>query len=154
MARAEKTSCGGLKGDDRLFGGGGSDKQYGGQGADKINGGAGPDLMYLGNDGDIDTVFIKAPSHSKPGSAKRDKIYQFDSGVDKLDLSGMDANTNEPGDDAFTFGSSPANYALWTEATGGGLDDTMLYGDYNGDAVADLEVLLFDTGLLAGDIIL
>ena len=66
----------------------------------------------------------------------------------------MDANTNEPGDDAFTFGSSPANYALWTEATGSGLDDTMLYGDYNGDAVADLEVLLFDTGLLAGDIIL
>ena len=66
---------------------------FGGAGQDTLNGG-------LGND-----TFVYSPvSESLPGPGNRDLILNFDPGAggDVIDLSGIDANVNNAGDNAFT----------------------------------------------------
>lgn len=72
---------GGL-GNDVLWGATGSDRLDGGAGADTLNGGAGADSVYLGVDTQRDAV----------AAGQADRIYQFDSGEDKIDLSAYGAD--------------------------------------------------------------
>ena len=65
----------GLAGNDVLNGFGGNDRLIGGTGDDRLTGGAGDDLFIFANDGSIDTV------------------TDFQTGHDKIDLSGVDGAT-------------------------------------------------------------
>lgn len=116
---AGKNILRGYAGDDVLKGGGGVDELIGDAGADKF--------VYTST----------ADSNSVTGV---DLIHDFgqDQG-DKIDLSGIDANTSTAGDQAFSFIGSSAfsNVAgqLRFEITGAG---TLIEGDVNGDGHADL----------------
>ena len=122
------------EGDDDLAGGTGRDTIYAGGGADRIDGGAGADTLK-GNDG-ADTFVIAAAGDSPAGAG--DLIYDFTvSEGDRLDLSGVDADTGQDGGQGFL-------YIAGAEFTGRAGELRMaagvVAGDLDGDGTADLEV--------------
>ena len=72
-----------------LTGGGGDDFLTGGAGVDRLVGGTGVDTMSGG--GGVDT-FVFAFGDSSAASGQHDRINGFISGVDRIDLSGIDAD--------------------------------------------------------------
>ncbi len=90
----------GGSGNDNLSGGSGADTLDGGSGNDTLNGGAGRDRLG-GGDG-ADRFIFAAVSDSGPTVAARDTIIDFTPGVDRIDVSLIDA---VPGgaDNAFAF---------------------------------------------------
>lgn len=73
----------GGKGDDRLLGDEGKDKLNGGDGDDTLTGGAGADFLTGGAGADR---FVFAPGDGGVTQGARDRISDFASGVDKIDL--------------------------------------------------------------------
>ena len=144
----------------QAFGGAGNDVIHGSDGSDLIGGGAGVDTMFGGGDTDY---FIVSEGDSLPGAV--DTIQDFCSGFgkgladDELHLDGIDANTLVAGDQAFTYigtnAFSGAAGQLRASFGKGGLQCT-LYGDTNGDGVADFQLSLHltGTGLFADDMVL
>ncbi|WP_210529664.1 calcium-binding protein [Rubellimicrobium arenae] len=80
---------GGL-GRDKLLGSSGADRLVGGAGGDELTGGAGADRFVFRAQGD-----------SPWQSNDHDVIKDFQRGVDKIDLSGIDANQHLSGNQAF-----------------------------------------------------
>ena len=129
----------GGNGNDLLQGNAGADKLYGGAGADRLVGGWGRDLMSAGTDAVRDVFVFNVLADSRTG-ASHDVIFQFDSGEDKIDLSSIDANRAQAGNNAFAFsGSSAAANSVWYETDQSG---AMVYSDVDGDAKADFQVEL------------
>jgi Ca2+-binding RTX toxin-like protein len=126
-----------------LFGGKSSDTLKGGALADLIHGNLGADQL-TGNGG-ADVFRYQGVGESTASSL--DHILDFEAGVDKVDLSRMDADTNSAGNQAFSWIGSNAfsgsagqlrayqNGASW-----------FVEGDTNGDGVADLVIQLTVTG--------
>ena len=116
-----------------LSGNTGANTLNGGTGSDTLYGGLGADVLYGGTDSVMDTFRFAAVAEST--QANRDKVYDFTSGIDKIDLSGIDANSNVKGDQAFvntgTIGTSAKSYSLWSEKVGSNL---VIYGDTDGNA--------------------
>ena len=114
-------------------------------------GGLGRDLLYGGIDLEEDTFRFGSVFESL--AYKYDTIFDFEVGVDRLDLSGIDANTVTLGDQQFTFSeNSEASNSAWIEAT---LNDVFVYADNNGDGIADFGVLVIGyLSLSANDIIM
>jgi Ca2+-binding RTX toxin-like protein len=128
---------------DRLSGGGGNDILVGGAGPDSIAGGAGADTFrFLG--GDLTVGFSS------------DRVEDFISGTDKIDLSGIDANGAAGGDQTFRFigdaAFSGAAGELRYQVIEAGIffsDGTLLEADTNGDGQADLHLFLYQGGIPA-----
>ncbi|MES2969935.1 MAG: calcium-binding protein, partial [Pseudomonadota bacterium] len=117
-------------GNDTLLGEAGNDLLYGDAGNDRIDGGAGQDRMTGGAGADV-FVFLLA---SDTARAKSDKLLDFQTGVDKIDLSAIDADTSATGNQAFVYGSSAAGVAsLW-------MSSGYIFGDTNNDGTADLAI--------------
>ncbi|HEY3050040.1 MAG TPA: M10 family metallopeptidase C-terminal domain-containing protein, partial [Polaromonas sp.] len=118
-------------GKDIINGGGGNDILIGGVGADTLTGGIG-----------VDTFVLTALGDSGVG-ALRDIITDFVSGMDKIDFSGIDANTGVAGNQAFAMLGTGAFFGvagqLRYDVVGA---DTILQGDVNGDGIADFELQL------------
>jgi serralysin len=93
----------GNAGSNRLNGGAGDDRLIGGDGVDYLTGGAGKDVFV----GEINATKVA----SKGGPISLDVVLDFQRGMDKIDLSGIDANTLLSGDQAFTLvnGSNAKN---------------------------------------------
>jgi Ca2+-binding RTX toxin-like protein len=134
----------GLSGGDSLDGDRGSDRLIGGRGADTLKGGPGRD------------TFVLVATADSPKGRGRDKIVDFDAGtaasvVDRIDLHKIDARTNIPGNQAFTFIGTAAftrvSGQLRAQQSG---STTIISGDVNGDAVADFEIALVPFTNLAG----
>lgn len=136
----------GLAGDDILFGGLGNDVLEGGEGNDTLVGGAGLDKMWGG--AGIDYFSFGNDSIRQGGI---DEVVDFARGVDKLDLSGIDANANLTGDQAFrligTKNFSKKAGELQVKAYNGGM---MVQGDVNGDGVADFSIWVHGVSRLSG----
>ncbi len=127
-------------GADKLVGGNGKDILKGDAGADKLLGGGGSDLIFAGTDNAVDTIIYKSKADSALGALFRDKIYNFASGTDLIDLTALDADTAQAGNQAFAFSTSgAAANSIWVVDTGA---DLMVQGDMNGDASADFEIQL------------
>ncbi|HYG30658.1 MAG TPA: calcium-binding protein [Allosphingosinicella sp.] len=77
---------------DTLIGGGGGDLLYGGRGGDTLRG-----------NGGADTYRYQATAESTVGAGNYDSIVGFTHGVDKIDLSVIDANATTAGNDTFAF---------------------------------------------------
>lgn len=126
----------GSKFDDAIRGDAGSNELFGNAGDDTLRGGAGQDLV-VGNAGADRFVFVDGEVSATLKGA--DLIGDFSHGEgDRIDLSGIDANTNAAGNQAFTFigGAAFSGTAgeLRFEVVNG---ETVLTGDIDGDKIAD-----------------
>lgn len=112
---------------DVLGGDGGANLLDGGRGDDVLTGGAGADLFQF------------APVSGN------DRITDFVSGVDKIDLSLIDARSNVSGNQAFTW----IGNAAFSNVSGQlRYDNGVLSGDVNGDGVADFTITLDGSPLI------
>ena len=138
--------------DNRMIGRAGNDILKGNRGADIIQGDGGRDLMFAGTDEDRDVFVFLDVSDTAVGSA-RDRIYQFDSGEDQINLVNIDADTSLGGDQAFTFSlAGPAANAIWLVANG---SHQIVAGDVTGDGVQDFEIWVLNVGgLTTADFVL
>lgn len=155
-------------GDDVLYGndaanvlssGKGKDTLYGGLGADKLTGGLGCDSMYGGVSDKASDVFIFNTTAESQKTALRDKIFDFVSGMDKIDLRGIDA-ASRAGDQAFEFNALAAKAnSVWYKSanvdTNAATSDIIIYGDVTGDKTADFEIGLVGVSkVVAADFLL
>jgi D-alanyl-D-alanine carboxypeptidase len=149
----------GGSGHDRLIGRNGNDRLEGGQGHDQLNGGSGNDILsgdagrdvLLGGAG-ADTFVFLAPGDS-PAGRHADRIGDFVSGVDKIDLSAIGIGTAN-GD--FTW--------LATEGFSGQAgelryqperDGVRVLADIDGDGLTDMAFTMTGaTQIVASDFIL
>ncbi|TPE47957.1 M10 family metallopeptidase [Amaricoccus solimangrovi] len=151
----------GLGGADRILGAGGADTLRGGAGNDTLTGGAGADTLIGGPGSDV----FRLASRSDSGLSARDVIRAGDgggafdgagvAGGDRIDVSGIDANTKVAGDQSFVLGGTARGH-LWLTNSG---TDTIVHGNHDGDAAADFELVIKDGATLAsayvaGDFIL
>lgn len=136
----------GFAGDDVLAGGSGNDSLNGGDGNDVLNGGLGKDTMTGGTGADR-FVFANI-AESRKGTAG-DIIGDFETGIDKIDLSLIDASTLVAGDQAFAYVGSD----VFTAAGQLRFDAAShsLLGDVNGDMVADFTIQLPTINSLSQD---
>ena len=150
----------GLGGNDTLIGGLGNDTLYGGDGIDLLIGGNGRDLMTGGNG--VDTFRFESTLDSRTGSGNRDIINDFQSGVDKIDLSAIDARASlfSWGDQAFTFRAG-AGASITAEGqlryryeTVSGIDYTVVEGANSGSSIDFAFALAGRHVLTANDFIL
>ncbi len=144
----------GFGGNDILSGGAGADALNGGSGNDRLIGGAGVDQLTGGAGAD---VFAFLVGDSSAASGQHDRITDFTSGVDRIDLSGIDAISGTSVNDLFRFIGTTA-----FDGTAGALNYvynsvlgvTVVQGDTNGDRVADFAIdLTGNVTLGAGDLI-
>ena len=128
-------------GNEVVFGGAGNDTITTGAGNDRITGGAGADIMTGGAGADV-FIFTELGDLGI-GAGFRDIITDFLSGTDRLDFSGIDADTNAAGRQAFTMiginAFSKVAGQLRYDVIGG---DTIMQGDVNGDGIVDFELQL------------
>jgi Ca2+-binding RTX toxin-like protein len=138
----------GQRGRDQLRGDIGDDWLAGGEARDVLVGGIGADAMRGGRH--ADTFVFEAVSDSPDGEG-RDRISDFQAGRDKIDLGGIDADSGQSGNQAFSFvGREPFSGAAGELRFARGL----LQGDVDGDARADLEVRIDNIARLPpGDLI-
>jgi serralysin len=137
-----------------LQGGGGNDTLVGGSGNDRLICGSGVDVMSGGAGAD---TFVFSLGDSSPAAGQHDRIIDFVSGVDHIDLTGIDAISASGVYDTFRFIGSMA-----FDGIAGALDYsynsstglTVLQGDTNGDRVADFAIdLAGNIALTAADLI-
>lgn len=127
----------GLAGNDTLIGGDGNDTLIGGTGQDTVTGGAGADVFDF-----------NAVNESGVGSAVRDIVTDFLSGIDKLDFSTLDANTGVAGNQAFSLNSTAgaaftaAGQLVFHYEIIGGQEFTVVEGNVNGNLATDFQVAL------------
>lgn len=125
-------------GNDALFGGDGNDILYGGDGNDVLDGGKGADILYGGagvnqfvyHQSDMNVLWI-------------DTIADFKSGIDKIVLTGIDANINTSGLDQFKFLGTTGFHKIAGEMRYGVVgNNALLQADLNGDGIADFGIKL------------
>ena len=130
----------GASGNDSLFGGSGADALDGGGGADQLRGGTGKDELSGGAGADR---FVFATAAEAGNGANRDRISDFTSGSDKIDLSAFLAGGQFIG--AANFNA--AGDVRYEAAT------NILSGDAGGDGIADFRIKLDGTAPVASDFI-
>jgi len=142
-AHASGSTLYGLDGNDTLTGGAGNDILSGGSGNDTLTGGGGADTFTF--------TALDVKTYTT------DTITDFTRGMDKIDLSQIDAKTATiTRDDAFNFIGTTAFHHIAGElrydvANG----TTTVYADTNGDGLADFALILKSlTTLSATDFIL
>ena len=120
--------------DDDMSGGRGRDKLHGGKGDDIMDGGAGRDVMKGGAGAD---TFVFDGLEDMGLGSKRDHVKKFATGRDVIDLSGVDADPGENGDQSFEFiGSGP-----FSEVAGElRFSKGVLRGDVDGDGSSDFHI--------------
>jgi Ca2+-binding RTX toxin-like protein len=124
-------------GNDRIDGGAGNDVLNGGGGTDLIQGGSGRDS--LAGAAGADTFKYVAVSDSPSGA--NDLIGDFASGIDKIDLSAIDADSLTAGNQAFSWIGSAAFSGAAGELRmfdAGGY--RWVEGDVNGDGSGDFAI--------------
>ncbi|HEX8308565.1 MAG TPA: M10 family metallopeptidase C-terminal domain-containing protein [Allosphingosinicella sp.] len=123
----------------RVFGGRDNDTIVGSQNGDVLAGNGGADTLTGGGGADV----FRYLSTSDSTSGGMDKILDFASGSDKIDLSRIDADTLTAGDQAFSFIGSNA-----FSGTAGQLRayqdgaNWFVEGDTDGNGAADLVIQL------------
>jgi Ca2+-binding RTX toxin-like protein len=137
-------------GNDWLYGMDGFDTLYGGSGMDMLSGGNGDDTLIGGANGDrmvgganADTFVFNRTSDIGRGSldsSDYDLITDFEIGIDRIDLSAIDANSLEGGNQAFTVVGAftgQAGQLMIVEGFFDGISRPAVLIDLNGDAVED-----------------
>ena len=136
----------------RMFGGAGNDTLKGGDGADTLVGGGGSDSLTGGAGADV----FRFDAMTDSTAASADVIVGFQSGVDKIDLSRLDANSNAAGDQAFAWIGGAAFHGVAGEVRAYDVGSTRwIEGDTDGDGDGDFAFMFQTvTPLEPGDFIL
>lgn len=140
-------------GADSILGGAGQDSITGEGGNDTIQGGGGRDILVGGSGRDV--FDFNAVSES-PFGAARDELrpgggvaVAFEGAGaaqgDLIDLSGIDANVNVAGNQAFVFGGTGIG-RVWCVNEG---TTTRVYANVDGDSAAEFQLDILDGGVLA-----
>lgn len=125
----------GAQGQDTLRGGASNDRLIGGEAADQLYGGAGADVFVF-----------RTPAEAGVASS-RDTIHDFQRGLDRIDLSGIDARIGMRGHQDLDFaGRDPTANSVWFAQEGAHL---VVRGDVNGDGRVDLAIQLRNLGQLS-----
>ena len=132
-------SINGNNGNDQIIGSAGADRIIGGAGADTLTGGAG-----------ADTFVYTAASQSGLG-VKADHILDFTAGVDKIDLSAIDANTKIAGHQTFTFIGTDDFTGLGQVRIGTSGGHVILTANLAGDLAADFSIVLDNNPVLTAN---
>jgi hypothetical protein len=133
----------GSRSDDVLRGSDGNDVLSGGKGKDKLFGGAGADRFVFHSIKD-----------SVRGGETRDVIADFESGIDKIDLREIDANTNNARNQAFDWVNAKNLDAAFTGKAGElRFSNDKLMGDVDGDGQGDFAIVVVGK-LVAADVLL
>ena len=127
-------------GDDTVWGDVLGDRLYGDDGDDVMVGGAGRDFLYGGPD--ADTFMFRAVADSAAGTASRDIIFVYEPGLDKIDLTRIDANVNVTGNQAFAYIGTGVFTSVAGQLRAVLGTNSLLQADVNGDGVADFELQL------------
>ncbi|MFQ8431494.1 M10 family metallopeptidase C-terminal domain-containing protein [Amaricoccus sp. W119] len=124
-----------LSDDDRIIGARGDDRLLGFAGDDRVTGGRGADVMTGGGGADV----FRFTALSDSVADNPDRITDFRSGRDMIDLRGIDAEHGVMGDQAFDFiaGAGFSGMAGELRWTGRALE-----ADVTGDGVADFALRL------------
>src|SRR5581483_2430586 len=139
-------------GADIIDGGAGNDSITAGAGDDSVTGGAGRDNLWGGDqnntsgDGTFDVFVINSLSESGTTSATRDTIWDFENGIDLIDLDPIDAKSATVNNDDFAFIGDNKAFShtageLRAVSTASGW---IIEGDVTGDAKADFSVAVHD----------
>ena len=144
-------SLSGNKAANRLEGGGGADNIGGGRGVDSLIGGSGGDIFVFSSLGDSESY-----SHRSDGKKKApDKLADFKSGEDRIDVSGIDAVWGTASNEAFTYiGAAAFSGSAGQIRTVQGPDRVHVFADVDGNAVADFHIIVMSTTIAASDFIL
>lgn len=134
--------------DDDLNGGFGNDRLHGGDGDDDIVGGRGTDIM-TGGDGEDSFIFRDVRESETDGD--RDTIRDFVSGEDDIDLVRIDARVDRDGNQKFRFIEDDDFSGRSGELRE---DDGVIYGDVDGDGVADFGIQVFGDTVGVSDLLL
>ena len=125
---------------ENAIGGSGNDVLIANQVQNDLRGGGGADIFRWASLGDLNP------------NLSLDRILDFQSGSDRIDLSGIDANAGTPGDQAFSFigGNAFTGAAgqLRTQATADG--HTVIQGDVNGDGLSDFSIFVVGPAPITG----
>ncbi|WP_439153795.1 M10 family metallopeptidase C-terminal domain-containing protein [Yoonia sp.] len=138
----------GNAGNDIMVGGATGDLLNGGRGDDTLDGGAGPDILNggIGHDrltggAGADTFVFDFISDSWAGRA--DTITDFEVGIDRIDLSGIDADLAMQGNQSLQFGDAgnltDTSGNIWVTVAG---RDTFVHVDRDGDSIAEMGALM------------
>jgi Ca2+-binding RTX toxin-like protein len=143
-------SISGRGGEDEINGNRAADWLRGGAGVDTVNGGLGADVIYSGADNDVlsgglgsDTFVYRDVSDAVDApEGQEEEILDLEN-RDTIDLSGVDANANVSGNQAFTivdaFTGQAGDLIIVFEEDE---DETYIRGDVNGDSQIDLQIEL------------
>lgn len=150
-AGAGNDTVSGGQGDDRIDGGTEDDDLAGDEGADRLVGGAGNDRLTGGADrdvydgGDGSDRFIFSDGSSVQGAhdviATRSVTPAFELGSDVIDLSAIDADVTQAGNQAFIFGGGKGTGHLWLETRN---DRTFVLGNVDGMGGAEFVLAIRD----------
>jgi serralysin len=145
----------GSNGNDSLFGAGGRDTLDGGDDNDLLVGGLGRDMLTGGLGADV--FDFDAVAESGITGATRDRILDFQDGVDDINLSTIDAKTFQSGNQAFKFigagGFTSAGGQIRAFVNDAG--NTVVQINNDKDSAAEMSIILLGTHTLnAGDFVI
>ncbi len=125
---------------DNLSGGSTANRIDGGAGNDTIQGGAGADSLQGGEGADL--FLIASSSEAGNGSGSRDLITDWGNG-DRIDLTAIDARSDQGGNQAFTWiGSAPFSALGQLRYSLPGSGSGLLEGNCSGNLAADFQLEL------------
>ena len=148
VGNAGRNQIVGGDGSDVLAGLGGADTLQGGLGDDRLRGGTGLDFLTGGGGADH---FVFASASEIGIGSRGDVITDFETGIDVIDLSVIDARSGR-NNQAF----SPTLVSAFTHQKGQlmveqTLDGVVVSGDINGDGRADFSLHVLGISLLQAD---
>jgi len=141
----------GNKAANRLEGGDGADSLAGGHGTDSLMGGAGADVFVFSSLGDSQSY-----AHRSDGKKYTpDTVADFQSGADRIDLSGIDAVWGTAANEAFTWIGAAAfsGHAGELRAVQGP-DRVQVFADVDGNGTADFHLVVMSATIAASDFML
>lgn len=141
----------GNTGNNRLEGNGGNDLLNGKDGNDTLVGGAGADSL-VGEAG-ADVFVFTSVTDSLPGPSTRDFINGFQRGLDRIDLSAIDAQTGAAGDQTFDFVGANAFTGRGGEVRvqNWGAPWVLVSADTDGDRQPDMQIFVNQVTILTAD---
>jgi Ca2+-binding RTX toxin-like protein/subtilisin-like proprotein convertase family protein len=128
---------------DRLTGSSGVNVINGGKGNDFITGGGGADRLWGGIGSD--TFDFNSVSESGNSASARDVIMDFEQGLDRIDLSTIDATSARSGNNAFVFRGNATSFGTSSDGEIRYVHEngmTIIYGDTDRDSTPEFQIAL------------